>query len=146
MPKLLGIDPGQRRVGLATSDESGSIANPYRIVDRKEEDLPDALREAVRSEEITRIIVGYPDPLKVDENERTRQVDEFIRTMIKPLSVPHETISERYSTKEARRRRQQRDDDGPPGDDEAAAVILQTYLDRSSAPSRPDSREDPNHE
>lgn len=137
MPKLLGIDPGQRWVGLATSDESESIATPLRVIDRNESDLSETLRTLVHEESIDRVIVGYPDPLKVDENERTRQVDDFIKSSVEPLPVPHETISERYSTKQARRKREEREKGGEPGDDEAAAVILQAYLERQSESSTP---------
>lgn len=135
MPKLLGIDPGQRWVGLATSDESESIATPLTVIDRREEDLTESLQSIIHEESIDRVIVGYPDPLKVNENERTRQVDELIEESVDPLPVPHETISERYSTKQARRKRKAREKGGEPGDDEAAAIILQTYLERKSGSS-----------
>lgn len=146
MPKLLGIDPGQRRVGLATSDASQSIATPLDVIDRETAELGEALKEVVQREGIDRVIVGYPEPLKVEENERTRQVDAFIESFVVPLPVPFETFSERYSTKEARRKREQREKGGTPGDDEAAAVILQTYLDRlkdgtSSSPGSGSSHE-----
>ncbi|MFB6226868.1 MAG: Holliday junction resolvase RuvX [bacterium] len=136
MPKLLGIDPGQRWVGLATSDDLQSIATPYKTLDRDNQAVSKVLLEILETESIERIVVGYPDPLKVETNERTRQVDEFIEDSVEPLPVPYETISERYSTKEAKRRRRERSEGGEPDDAEAAAVILQTYIDRGSNSSQ----------
>jgi putative Holliday junction resolvase len=128
--KLLGIDPGERWVGLALSDETGTLASPYGTIDRNEQDVNKQLAELIRQKSIDRIIVGFPRPLKTDTNERTRKVDEFIETIIQPLSVPHETVSERYTTKEARRLREQRDDNPSSASDaEAAALILQHYID-----------------
>jgi putative Holliday junction resolvase len=144
MKRYLGVDPGQRRVGLAVSDEAGVIPTPLRIVDREEESLGKVLAEVIEDKNITEIIVGYPTPLKTDENERTRQVDNFIEQFIEPLSIPHRTISERYSTREAERLREERDDRGEPGDDEAAAMILEYFLERhrdlGSAPNEGNER------
>ncbi len=129
MPKLLGIDPGQRWVGLALTDDTGTITRPMKTVDREEIDLKTFLAGLVKSEAVDRIIVGYPDPLKTDENERTRQVDDFIVNHIDFLPVPHETVSERYTTKQADELRKHR---GAPSEDppdaEAAALILDHYL------------------
>jgi putative Holliday junction resolvase len=129
LPKLLGIDPGQRWVGLATTDETATITTPLETVDCRATNLSEHLKTVVRDHEVDRIIVGYPDPLKVDENERTRQVDDFIDEFVDPLPVPYETVSERYTTKRADELRKERDtpsEDQP--DAEAAALILDQYL------------------
>lgn len=129
LPKLLGIDPGRRWVGLATTDETATITTPLETVDRQGTDLSVRLRTLVAEHGVERVVVGYPDPLKVDENERTRQVDRFIDEFLDPLDVPHETVSERYTTKRADELRQHRDDDtADPPDAEAAALILDHYL------------------
>ncbi|MGM0381138.1 MAG: Holliday junction resolvase RuvX [bacterium] len=128
MARLLGIDPGQRRVGLAVSDATETIASPLRVVDLDSENLSEVLRNLIDTEGIEEIIVGYPTPLQVEENERTRQVDRFIEKFIEPLDCPYTVFSERYSTKEATRLQQLRDDSQEVVDDEAAAIILQNYL------------------
>jgi putative Holliday junction resolvase len=129
LPKLLGIDPGQRRVGLATTDETGTITQPLETVDREQVDLKEYLMQLVDENAVDRVVVGYPDPLKTDENERTRQVDSFIESFVEPLPVPHVTVSERYTTKQADELREHRDDPGEhPPDAEAAALILDHYL------------------
>lgn len=130
MPRYLGIDPGGRRVGLALSDETGTLASPLEIVDRQQQDLNERLRAVVEAFGVERVVVGYPVPLRTDENERTRQVDRFIERFVEPLPVPHSTVSERYSTVEADELRRRRDAGGEAGDDEAAALILDRFLQR----------------
>lgn len=107
------------------------IATPWGVVDRCSESLSDVLDDLIREKEIKKIIVGYPTPLKTDENERTRQVDEFIDHFIRDREIPFETVSERYSTKEATRLREERGETGEGSDAEAAAMILEYYLDLS---------------
>lgn len=130
MPKLLGVDPGNRWVGLATTDRTRTVATPLVTLDRSESDVGDRLKEIVDRHNIERIIIGFPDPLRTNQNERTREVEQFIETYIKPLMIPYETVSERYTTKRARRFRIHRGDDASRvPDSEAAALILQNYLD-----------------
>lgn len=136
MNRLLGVDPGKRWVGLALTDSARTISRPLRVVDRQRESLGNHLRNIIESHDVGKIIVGYPTPLKIDQNERTRQVDEFIEHFIESLSIPHETISERYSTREASRLRRKKGQSGEGTDAEAAAMILQYYLE-----SRQDSSE-----
>lgn len=130
MPRYLGIDPGGRHVGLALSDETGTLASPLEVVDRQQQDLDDRLRTVLGEFEVERVVVGYPVPLRTDENERTRQVDRFIERFVEPLPVPHTMVSERYSTAEAEELRRRRDAGGTAGDDEAAALILDRFLQR----------------
>lgn len=138
MGRLLGVDPGLRRVGLALTDSDQVLTRPFRVVDRETESLSEVLESLLEKYEIERIVVGYPDPLKVSENERTRQVDRFLREFIQPLPVPHTTVSERYTTKLAGQLRERRGESGPPGDDEAAALILEHYLEHGSSRSPED--------
>ncbi len=130
MGRLLGIDPGVRRVGLALTDETGTLATPLRIVDRDEESLSGVLEELLAERDVELLVVGYPDPLKTDENERTRQVDRFLRTEVEPLGIAYETISERYTTSMAETLRRLREDPEAAGDDQAAALILEQFLNR----------------
>lgn len=120
-------------MGLALSDETGVIATPLNVVDRTEEDLGEHLRAVIRDHDVDRVVVGYPEPLRTEENERTRQVDEFIQNFVEPLSVPYTVVSERYSSREANQRRRQREGEGEAGDDEAAALILDRYLQSNPA-------------
>jgi len=136
--KLLGIDPGKRWVGLASSDDTGTIATPLETIDRETVELSETLKSILNDEAINRIVVGYPEPLQAESNERTRQVDQFINEFVKPLDVPFNTVSERYTTKEARRLRSKRGQSpSEAADAEAAAVILQYFLDCSNKQEGP---------
>jgi len=128
MSRLLGVDPGQRWVGLALTDSACTISSPLRVIDRQSDSLNKHLQEVIETNEVGKIIVGYPTPLQTDQNQRTRQVDQFIEHFIQPLSIPHETMSERYSTREATRLRRNRGQSGEGTDAEAAAMILEYYL------------------
>jgi RNase H-fold protein (predicted Holliday junction resolvase) len=113
-------------------------------LDREEVDLEDHLTGLVEEESVDRIVVGYPDPLRTDENERTRQVDGFIENVVDPLPVPHVTVSERYTTKQADELREHRGDlsENPP-DAEAAALILDHYLGTERKHDFPSPEEEP---
>lgn len=130
MPRLLGIDPGQRYVGISISDEKKILASPLKTIDLKETEEPlEKLQAIPQKYDIEKVIVGYPEPFQTSENERTRQVDNFIESFVKPLELPHETVSERYTTKQAKKLRQERKkNSNSEPDSEAAALILQYYL------------------
>ena len=129
MARLLGIDPGLRRVGLAISDPVGIIATPVQIIDRKENSPREIIEELLKEREIEKIVVGYPVPLKTKANQRTRQVDQFIEEHLVGLGLPVVKFNERYSSREAERLKRLRGG-SKAGDDEAAALILQHYLDK----------------
>lgn len=135
MPRLLGIDPGQRRTGIALSDPSGALARPLTVLEERGEELTDRIRGLVREYGVDRVVVGYPKPLRVEENERTRQVDAFLRDVLEPLDVPVVTVSERYTTRQAERLRRERGQPDEASDAEAAALILQRYLDEEASSS-----------
>ncbi len=128
MARHLGIDPGLRRVGLAVSDYTETIASPLRVIDRHKANLQEELEKEIKRNDIEKLVIGYPEPLKVKQNERTRQVDQFVKKIIEPLNVPYIIFSERYSTREAARLQKLRNNRDKTIDDEAAAVILQNYL------------------
>jgi putative Holliday junction resolvase len=128
---VVALDVGDRRVGLAVSDPSGTLATPYGAIQRrsKAEDFAEVaqLVEAVGAE---RVIVGLPISLRGEMGAQARRVARYARALAGILSVPVELVDERYSTAtadallvEAGRQRR------VPIDAAAAAVILQDYLD-----------------
>ncbi|MFP4686894.1 MAG: Holliday junction resolvase RuvX [bacterium] len=128
MSRLLGIDPGLRRIGLALSDEMGIIARPLKIIDRKVDNPLEIISNTVENWNVSAIVIGYPTPLKTKKNERTCQVDEFIKQYLRPLGIPVEKISERYTTRQAEQLARERGAKKAAGDDQAAALILQYYI------------------
>ena len=137
--RVLGIDAGERRVGVAMSDETGTLASPITVLDRRGGLSPvlDRLSEMVRGERVERAVVGLPLNADGSEGRQARRARDFARLAERVLGVPVSLWDERLSTQEAEallraqgrnltrlRRRGQIDA-------VAAAVILQDYLDHA---------------
>jgi putative Holliday junction resolvase len=137
---VLGIDAGERRVGVALSDELGLLARPVLVLERGRSVAPvlDALGDLVRREGVGRVIVGLPLNADGSVGPQARRAQEFARLVSRVLGVPAEVWDERLSTRDAeaivraqgrpvRRVRQRGQLDAI-----AAAVILQDYLDHQA--------------
>ncbi len=129
---MLGIDAGERRIGLALSDELHLLASPLAVLDRGRGLAPvlDQLLAIATRERVQHLVVGLPLNADGSEGPQARRARDFARTAARVLGLPVTLWDERLSTQEAsaiarsnRRRR------GAPVDDLAAAVILQDYLD-----------------
>jgi putative Holliday junction resolvase len=144
---VLAIDYGQKRLGLALSDEHGVTSRPFATWTRinRRRDLA-RLRELARQHAVRRIIVGLPLHLDGTASEMSEEAKSFATRVEKALGVPVEMMDERLSTWEAEQtlvanksttpshrgrtqhaRRKRR----TALDDIAAAVILRDYLDRT---------------
>lgn len=138
--RALGIDYGARRIGLALSDASGTLASPLTVLQR-----PPDERVALRlvTDEVTRllaeddglatVVVGWPRRLDGSPNDQTPKVEAFARALGTVVSVPVVLQDERLSSHEAAARLAMRDRDWRSRkkklDAAAAAVVLQDYLD-----------------
>ncbi|MEZ5293024.1 MAG: Holliday junction resolvase RuvX [Vicinamibacterales bacterium] len=138
--RALGIDYGARRIGLALSDASGTLASPLTVLER-----PRSERETVRlvSETIGRlsaeddglaaVVVGWPRRLDGSPNDQTPIVEAFARALGAVTSVPVVLQDERLTSHEAETRLAVRERDWRARkrklDAAAAAVVLQDYLD-----------------
>lgn len=138
--RALGIDYGRKRIGLALSDASGTLATPWAVLPR-----PAGDRETVRlvSGHVTRlaaeddglatVVVGWPRRLDGTPNEQTPIVEAFARALGAAVAVPIVLQDERLSSHEADARLAVREKDWRRRkqalDAAAAAVILQDYLD-----------------
>lgn len=136
--RILAIDLGARRVGLAISDASGVLARPLEVIEaRGDERLPRILstieRMQVDDDGLGAIIVGLPRRLDGSPNEQTADVIAFTEQLRARVSLPIEWQDERLSSVEAESRLALRDRDWRSRkkklDAAAAAVILQDYLD-----------------
>jgi putative Holliday junction resolvase len=134
---VLGIDAGERRVGIAMSDELGLLASPVIVLDRRHGLAPvlDQLAELVAREGVDQVVVGLPLNADGSQGPQARRAQDFARVAGRVLGVPVSLWDERMSTQEAeaivraqgrntRRLRQRGEIDAI-----AAAVILQDYLD-----------------
>ncbi len=134
MGRILAIDWGERRVGLALSDPTRVIASPHAVLARgrsRRDDL-DAIARVVREQEVERVVVGIPLRTDGSRGPEARRVGEAAARLAEALPVPVETIDERFSSAEARRSLAEGgvDERGRRGkvDAVAASLFLQTYL------------------
>jgi putative pre-16S rRNA nuclease len=129
--RILAIDYGRRRIGLAISDELGLTAQPHAVLVRKnrQDDLK-RLREICSRNAIGHIIVGYPVHITGEAGEMAAEASQFAARLAKALAIKTEMIDERLTSWEARQTlaetgtRAKRS----PIDDVAAAILLREYL------------------
>lgn len=130
--RVLGLDVGDRRVGLALSDPTGFLASPLGFVDRGPSDLAD-IAGIAEENEVAEIVVGLPLSMSGDSGAQAGKVRGFIRELRSHTDLPIKTVDERLSTVQAqgmlRQSGRSRQRDRGELDAAAAAVILQAYLD-----------------
>jgi len=135
--RILGIDYGDRRIGVAVSDELGVAARGLGTIVRRgiRKDL-DELERMVRACGAEKIVIGFPVRLDGTAGVQCEKVDRFIRALEKKFTIPVERWDETLSTREAEEildetlvKRKKRKDIV---DRLAAAVILQGYLNRQA--------------
>lgn len=145
--RAVGIDLGERRIGLAVSDPSGVLVTPYGVLERSGDAEADrrAVARVVADLGADVVVVGLPLSLSGATGSAARRATTEARSLASVLGVPVETFDERLTTVEAARRRHERTD-GTPGrrtgprrrragasartsiDAEAAAVMLEAWL------------------
>ncbi len=139
MPRVLGVDYGARRVGLAVSDPTGTIAQPLPTLSRRAGKRPpvQAVAELARAWEAEAIVVGLPLTLQGDESEWTRETRAFGERLAQRTGLPLHFVDERMTSVRAERavrslglRRTERED-RTRVDAAAAVLILQAFLDRA---------------
>ncbi len=135
--RILCVDYGHKRMGLALSDEMGVTAQPLgKIEEEAEEDQLKAVEKAAAENDVSEIVVGLPLTMKGNVSRSASRVIAFARELNKHLCIPVVTWDERLSTKESEQiliqagmTRAKRKE---VVDSVAAAVILQSYLDARS--------------
>ncbi len=158
MTRLLGIDLGTRRIGLATGDEEGAVARPLSTLPRGRDIAADgtALRDVIARESIDELIVGLPLEASGEEGPQATLTRDWVDALRAFLDLPVTYRDERLTSHLAESRlgpMKRGRSGGPPSktrrdayrarvDREAAAIILQDELDtrarhRSSMPREP---------
>tara|TARA_B100000315_G_C14269734_1_gene448098 strand:- start:21 stop:434 length:414 start_codon:yes stop_codon:yes gene_type:complete len=137
LSRVLGLDYGERRIGLALSDPLGIIARPLAIIDRKEtKDYISRISEIISEKKITSIVVGLPLTLKGHNSKQTEIVLAFIDQLQSELQIPILSIDERLSSMAAKKSLQiqsvKTGHEKGRVDETAAAIFLQEYLDSKS--------------
>lgn len=153
--RVLGIDLGSRRIGLAISDELGSIAFPAGVLEcrGRRRDIA-ALRSLIQDRGIARAVVGLPIHMDGRRGPEAEKALAFAQALHASAGIPVDTLDERWTSQEAerlmqgtgkRRRRAQRQQGVV--DELAASLLLRTYLARlgcgvpgsdPSAPAEPE--------
>ncbi|GCE26015.1 putative pre-16S rRNA nuclease [Dictyobacter alpinus] len=153
MARLIALDVGDARIGVATCDTTGFLASPYTTihVTRDERQTWEAIQRLINEIEAEGLVVGLPISLDGQIHSQGQRIQAFVERMQKHISLPVTFWDERLSTVEAQRLLTQRGQDGGEkrqkrGDSRqrnqakkrrrgqeidalAAAVILQDYLD-----------------
>lgn len=121
--KLLGIDYGDKRVGLALAEEN-SIALPYKVLANKGYDsLLVELQQIIDEENISRVIIGLPHSLSGQTNDRLQITEKFIDRLQKDLIIDIVRVDEQLTSKLFEKMGVSKDIDK-----HAAQAILDTYL------------------
>ena len=138
MARVLGIDFGERRVGLAVSDPSATIAQPLPTLLRRAGKRPPvaAITEIIQHNDVGEIVIGLPIDLNGEETDWTRSVREFGAKLQDRAGIPVAFLDERMTSVQAERavrsiglKRSEREQKHRV-DAAAAVILLQTYLDR----------------
>ena len=133
--KLLGIDYGEKRIGLALSDDLGMMAHEFEVVANwNNEDLVEYLRQLIERERIEQIVVGLPLNMSGDETAKTQEVREFAAMLENILDKEIIFEDERWTTKMVdkvlREMKISQKEARTVKDMVAAKYILQGYMDR----------------
>ena len=128
--KVVALDYGSARTGVAVSDPTGTIARPIGVVERAaSEDGLERLARIVRDEGAERVVVGLPLTLRGEHGAQARETDAFVEALRAALDVPVESYDERFTTGLAAADANA----DAPEDARAAAHLLSTYLAWKSA-------------
>jgi putative Holliday junction resolvase len=151
--RVVGIDLGERRIGVAVSDASGTLARPLKTIERGSSD-PEAVERLntlvahlAAEEGVGSVVVGVPTRLDGSSSPQTVRVKAMVARLAARLTIPVVMQDERLSSREAEERLSVREKDWRKRkaklDAAAAAVILQDYLDaRARARSLSEPRAD----
>lgn len=133
--RVLAVDPGSKRVGLAISDPTGTIAQPLATVDAEPpETLASRVAEVAAEKEATRVIVGLPRRMDGSYGPEAKAARDLADAVRKASGLPVELVDERLTTVAAERSLiaggVRRDKRRATVDRVAAAMLLQSHLDR----------------
>tara|TARA_B100000579_G_scaffold364472_2_gene323448 strand:- start:865 stop:1275 length:411 start_codon:yes stop_codon:yes gene_type:complete len=132
--RAVGIDLGEKRIGVAISDSSGNLATPYEVVFRtgNRDQEHQQIRAIVEEVEAEILVIGLPLSLDGSEGKAAQGAREEAEAITQVISVPVEMHDERLTTVEAERLLKEQGLKGPERrkvvDKVAAAIILQAWM------------------
>lgn len=142
--RILAIDYGSQRIGLALSDPTGTLARPLPFLPAKgDAKLAKEIAALAAKEQVTLLLLGLPRHMNGSLGEAAQKVQAFAATLGQATKTPIKLVDERLSTVQASRQLQEAGKDARAQrgriDSEAAAVLLQGYLDTPSFALPPDA-------
>lgn len=121
--KILALDYGSARTGVAVSDPTGTVARPIGVVEQADSDKGlEQLAELIRDEGADQVVVGLPLTLKGEHGEQARATTRFVEALRERIDVPVETYDERFTSVLAEN-----------DDSRAAAHLLSSFLEWSKS-------------
>ena len=132
--RILALDHGTKRIGVAVSDETKTIAQPLEYIPAEPfADFLARLRQLIREKEVELILIGLPRNMDGSYGPAAEKVQTFVAALKDAMTVPVKTLDERLTSAQANRvliqggvRRAKRKEKV---DKMAAAILLQSYLD-----------------
>ncbi len=142
--RVLGIDFGEKRIGLALSDPTGTLASPLATLKRRAGKRPplSALEELARHNEVGAVVVGLPLTLDGGDSDWTRTVRDVAEALALRTGLPVHLVDERFTSVRAERAVRSlglpkgKREDKARIDAAAAVLILQGWLDRNPGTTR----------
>ena len=134
MGRLLALDIGERRIGVALSDPMHIIASPHSIIDRKiTPDYMDEIQKLISEQEVEALVIGLPLTLRNNVSKQTQKVQLIIKELNTELTLPIYTVDERLSSVSAENALKLKGvktgHNKGEIDKTAAAIFLQEFLD-----------------
>ncbi|MCA9796596.1 MAG: Holliday junction resolvase RuvX [Candidatus Eremiobacteraeota bacterium] len=134
--RILAIDPGKKRVGVAISDPTGTLATPLVTLEgRDQAKLLDQLEGLVGEHSVERVLVGHPKNMDGTIGPAAKAAQRLARALEERLRVPVELVDERLSSSQARVAMREAGTSPKKArqkvDQMAAVVVLQAYLERN---------------
>lgn len=134
MARILSLDHGTKRIGVAISDELKLIAQPLEYIPTEPvEDFMSRLKQILGEKEVELLVIGMPRNMDGTYGPAAQKVKDFVAALAAEISVPIKTLDERLTSAQANRVLLQgnvrRADRKQKVDAMAAAILLQSYLD-----------------
>ena len=136
--KIMGLDYGEARTGVALSDELGMMAHGLESIEHKGNDkkLLERICEIIKANKVSKIVIGYPLNMHATKGPRVEKTDAFIKKLEKETGLPVEKIDERLTTVAAHKTMTllgvSAEKKKKIVDTISAEYILQMYLDKNS--------------
>jgi putative Holliday junction resolvase len=128
--KVVALDYGSARTGVAVSDPTGTLARPVGVVEKAATDAGlQRVVELIRAEEAEHVVVGLPLTLRGAKGPQARETERFVKALRAATDVPVDTFDERFTTTLAN----QSGGSSAPEDARAAAHLLSSWLEWQSA-------------